>query len=512
MIPNIPLLKTPIKYSGISVSSYNPYNLILRINGRQQDDPTFENLIEYNATLIHEWTHWIQHNGTTFGAFLNALRYTQEQTTLTSLRELPPTIAKGLIEARSKTPIVYIDPKTGQFKQQKFSNRSDYLNLFGQIWFDIQWIQSFLNDSNIESTTGVPSPQIFGDSIGDIFLYYFSNVNRNHNEVFDVRKWYKFEDKIKIVRFSGVHLTSHLLMECAATISEIQLLQNNLTTALSSYVTNEHFSKRIKLLIDTRYGIPLKLFLQLLDLDLLDIGKVCSTLNLAIFVALNPPLPPFIISPPKHKNSWSWEDIYPPLRFIKAVEAVRKVGFVKLSPNHEETYEYLQKIIEVSKLPTIIEDSFSEHSTSRGINFSDDSLSYNPENISFDSYDYISWVQKEFSALRKHSFPFITNFANCLVGDFSSKYVELLIPGETVSFSKSPIIWQSDDKLGFCYNDGFCNSLLRQVCVGYSLFDLVVGKGEYDLNEFSPEVSSSEQYKKFLNRNINYAILEVRNT
>jgi hypothetical protein len=480
------------------------------MNGRKENDHSFDGLIQYNATLIHEWTHWIQHNGTTFGAFQSAMRFTQELTALGNLRGLPQKILEQLMVRRKTRPIIFIDQQKGFLTQQKFSSHSDELNTFGQIWFELQWVQKFFDDSNIASTTGVPTQNIFGDAIGDIFIHYFG-LGHSARELLEIREWYRFEDQIQIVRFSGIHLTSKLLMECGATLAEVQFLFNNLETALSNYITQGHFEARMKVLVESGYGIPLKMFLQILDISFTDVSKICATLNLIIFVALNPPLPPYSTNPPNGRKSWLWTEIYPPLRFIKAVEAVKKIGFAKPFFDHMQSAEYLNKIIEVSRLPTVIEDKFSPQTSYRNINFDDETTKYNSNKISFDSADYSSWTQKKFSSLRNHSLPFLANFANCLVGDFASKYAPIIIPQSGVYFTKTPFIWQSDEKLGFCYEADFCNSLIRQISIAYCLFDLVVGTGEYDLSEFSPQVSKSTQYKEFIEQNMYNTIANVRN-
>jgi hypothetical protein len=174
--------------------------MMLRMNGRRENDFSFNGLIEYNATLIHEWTHWIQHHGTTFGSFQSAMRYTQELTALVNLRELPRKFSEQLFVRRKTKPIIYIDPIKGFFEKQDFSNHAHELNIFGQIWFELQWVQSFFDDSNIVATTGAPTQNIFGDAIGDVFIHYFG-LGRSAKELSEIRQWFRFEDAVQIVRF-----------------------------------------------------------------------------------------------------------------------------------------------------------------------------------------------------------------------------------------------------------------------------------------------------------------------
>lgn len=510
MYPQLPILKIPIKYSG--ASSYNPHNFILKIEDKLGVEP-FDGIIEYNSTTIHEWTHWIQHHSTTVGTFLHALRYTQKNSTLSFLRDLPKKERENLLLNRDmkKSPIVLIDPNSYQLKRQNFSSNSDQINLFGEIWYELQWIYSFFSDSNISSSSGVPTGDIFGDSIGLLFYHYFSGKG-GETEYANYRKWYNFSDnKIKMLSLNGEHLTTDSLMECSASISEIQMLKNNIHTPLHFLISNKDFSRTINSLLGTRYGLPFKLFMRELDVDISEISNVLSTINLIIFIALNPPLPPYSFGPPKNSVSWAWDDIYPPIRFLRAIQSVKKIGLIKSFPNHFETEEYLQKIVHLSELPTILNNEFQETGAFRQFDFSDKSLVFDPNKVEFDSFDFTYWVQKKFSLLRNNKMPFLTNFSNCLVGDFATEFFDLTIISDDVFFSRAPFEWKNDNKLTFGVNRSFYNSLIRTVGLDYCLFDTVVGQGAYDLEAFPPEVNLSKEYRESMVRMVRHAIIEGSN-
>ncbi|MBL7818606.1 MAG: hypothetical protein JNL70_26640 [Saprospiraceae bacterium] len=540
MIPNHSILKTPLRRSGLYDSFYNPHNLILKINYTSNKNNPFDGLMDFNATLIHEWIHWIQHHSTSFGMLLHALRYTQEEMTLTSLRQLPPNYSKYLIENRNKGLGSIIKINNNKFEQQNFGAYSNFINLFGQMWFDIQWIYHFLNNPNTVKTLGLPTGQIIGDSFSYIYLYnVFGNKRLSQAELFKIRQWYSFSDdelnaskdlrifvknkvQKKATLFSRIFnfddpvnkLTSETLMECSATMSEIQFLCNNIDTPLNFLIKKEHFDSRIKLLMETSYGVPLKIFLNLTnqDINMFNVGSITTTLNTLIFIALNPPVPPLQYNPPKNKKTWSWFDIYPPIRFIRSVYALNNIKPLSAKAQNLETKEFINKICEISELPIINENSLKLNKKFQQIDFSDSSLNFDVNNPSFSSYDFIHWVQKEFQDMKEDSIHFLTNFSNCTVGDLSVDFLELLIPSDKISFAKVPMQWTKNDKIGFTSTKtAFYNILLRDLAFSNCLFDLVVGQKEFDLHTFTPQVNNSKPTHEWVKNSIYQSIVQTRN-
>jgi len=512
MIPSIPILELPKRRSGISSAFYDPNSLILKI----EKESDLENFIEYNSILIHEWTHWIQHNGTSFGAFLHAIKFAQYRTTLTWLRELPDRTIIELLNKRKigKSPIVSINKLTNQLEHQTYPSHTNNLQLFSQIWFDFQWIHSIFNDSRIAFKTQMPDGQIFGDTIGDVFLHFYYNAN-NHSqsEILESRKWYQFKNhEIGLVKIGEDHLTSTVLLECGATISEIQFLFNNLDSPIRQFIHTEHFDRRIKSLLNTNYGIPIRLFFSEYSMDYENLASICDTINVLIFIALNPPVPPFQIGPPDDGMSWQWQDIYPPIRYLRAMKSVKKVGLLSLHSNHEETKIYINRIIEETNLPIVLDTKLLTNTVFKNIDFNSNKIKFDSNNIQFDGYDYTYWVQKKFATLKLDSLHFLANFSNCLVGDFSKKHLDLLLFTDEISFSHIPFVWTKNDKIGFRGNVDFNNSLLRSVAMDYSFFDVAAGIGTYDLSAFSPQVGSSQGFAEFIDNQIYTQLVKIKNS
>ncbi|UFH54785.1 hypothetical protein [Spirosoma sp. KNUC1025] len=489
----------------------------MKVENSILDDRSPGSFIEYNSVLVHEYSHWLQHQGTTFGTFLSALKYTQESTALTFLREIPKPVMRRLWQRREKEaiPIVTIDSISQYFKPQSYLANTDDLNIFGQIWFDSQWVYSFMNDCN---TIANPSGQIFGDTISDVFLHsYFYNDRLSSSEITEMRQWYSFDDKeIRIIRFRNQFITSKLLMECQATLSELQLMIKYSFSFSKLYSFEKYFIRRLDSLSNTSYGLPLEIFHSLLHLNpasnfsLIEIDRICTTVNILINIALNPPLPLFNLGPPTNARSWQWQDIYPPLRFIRAIEAVKKIGMIEYMPTHAQTKEFINKIVFVSQIPTVIENDFKESKIFRKIDFSDKSLLMT-ENM-FDSHDYLYWVQKKLAKLRENSINFLTNFANCQFGETSTELLNIIFDNSPIQFIKPPFYWLSNDRMASEDNAKFHNGLLRRVALNYCLFDAIVGIGDFDLQEFPPEISMSENFKGYVKINMYNLIVDTYNT
>lgn len=493
MIPKLAILETPIRRSGYNASFYNPHTLILKTISSTTNNQ-IDDVLEFNATLIHEWSHWIQHQGTSYGAFLHALKFTQEETTLTNLKDLPNFFIEELIEKRSKNKGSIIKLENQQFVAQDFNKYSNDINLFGQIWFDTQWISQFLNNHNIGRSAGVPSGQIFGDTISDVYLYYCDKKMQSEREIFEIREWYKFEDEDINFTKKITDLTPHTLMECAATIAELQFFIENTATILSPFIKSSHFENRKKVLMETSYGIPFRLFCEFLntELSLNNLETLCSTLNILIYIALNPPVPPIQLEEPVNK-SWSWFDIYPSWRFIRAVQTIKKIGLVKSKPNHNETINYIDKVCELSELPIISKNKFSIIKNFRDIDFSDSSVIFNKDKFSFNSYDYTHWVQNEFGKLRENSIHFLTNFGLCTTGQYSKDFINILIQDKNkMSFTKPPLEWTATNNIGcISQNNNFASTLICDVVSRYCLLDFVVGEGKFDLSAFPNEIDNN---------------------
>ena len=340
MVPNFPILNRGVYRSGYTGSFYDPRTLITKIVAPKfnylDEDDLFLKTYEYSATLIHERVHWLQHHGTSFGCFLGALRLSQQSTTLRVLREENFDQIEILLERRNKDgrSILNLNPET---QYPTFTSNSEVINLFGQIWFDHQWVHNIFDNSQcVERKPGVVPGKVIGEVISDVviaFREYNSLLHSNDINIensLEVRQWFSIEDsEMVFVSMFGMRLTSKLIMESPALISELQILSAQINY-IGKSGKRKALESRIKTIVNGDYGIPIRCLLKVLNMDLNSLQRVLPTVNVICFIALNPPLPPYVINPPENCLSWSWQDIYPPIRFARLSHCVWKIVFGRL--------------------------------------------------------------------------------------------------------------------------------------------------------------------------------------
>ncbi|MFL5628071.1 MAG: hypothetical protein ACJ788_21030, partial [Ktedonobacteraceae bacterium] len=132
MIPDVPLLKREPYKSAYSGVEYDPFTLFIRypskalvkhiFTGRgsaslhMEIDSTTNNWwhellkIDSEAAAFHEEFHWLQYNGTSVGAFLSLLRYSQERTTINLLNDLGTDYLANFFKNRTSENSVPIVP------------------------------------------------------------------------------------------------------------------------------------------------------------------------------------------------------------------------------------------------------------------------------------------------------------------------------------------------------------------------------------------------------------------
>jgi hypothetical protein len=394
MIQNFSILDREVYRSGESF--YNPETLITRLSIPNfdgfKDDKLFINTFEYNATFVHERFHWLQYHGTSFGCFLGALSLSQRSTTLRMLRGESPVKIRALLNQRNKNErsILNLNHET---QYPDFVADSELISMFQQIWFDHQWVHKVFEDSRSAERLGRQLPgsvvgEIIGDSMLALWEYGFpSYIECNLKSSMEARKWFSPSDSnIYFVSMFGMRLTSKNIMEAAAVISELQLLSHRISI-LGKSDSREALENRFQTIIDSDYGIPIRCFMRTLNIDLNSLRENLQAISVICFIALNPPLPPYVMRPPENSSSWNWQDIYPPIRFARLVNCIHQFGLLKDSSSHEKIIDYINEICIFCSLPHTLNIPYPKRAIDEEgeINFS------NPEDINpdlFDSADY----------------------------------------------------------------------------------------------------------------------------
>lgn len=357
-------------------------------------------------------------------------------------------------------------------------------------------------DSRICETIGPPPGQVIGEVISDTMLGLCHNLNYscdNKNIIIgehaSTRNWYSVHDsELTFVKYSGERLTSKMLMEAAATISEIEAISSGIwQETINENSRYEQFEKRFKQVLEGEYGAPIRILISCLSANV-KIDHIFSTVNVLIYLALNPPLPPYVMAPPEGSESWHWRNLYPPLRFIQLCKSVTEIGFIRSCHDHAAIEAYMDDLLDDSGLVSTHRMDFPEytlHSSTPHFN------KWNTSKIEFHTaypqyMDYISWTQSQLAQFRKKELPFMVDFGGCLSGDLSKKYVKELFESRKVPYLSCPLRWTDSNKVGYCCDDTFGNWLIHSNIFYESLFDIAVGHGDIDLSYLPGDIRKSE--------------------
>lgn len=522
MIPDHPLLQRFSLKSGLSDSTYDPYLLMTKIAATETTrDTLFQDTYEYNASLLHEWTHWLQHHGTSYGIFLSALRFSQEMTTLRWFRAMPKPVAHRLLRRRNNehVPVLSLEPNS---QRPIFEDTdSDDVNLFRQIWYDHQWIHGALDNYAAFEAPGPPPGSVFGEIIGDVMLamcgeaHFSSDIAKQLSEdPREARCWYTFSGRTPYIAYEGRPFTSRMIMETAATVAEMELLPGTIWEQVLPHGASSQWQQRLRRLLETDYGVPIKALLTRISNSVDNIIDILPTINAICFAALNPPLPPLVMCPPKRAKAYSWEEIYPPLRFMKLASVVGHVGFLKRGMPPQLLALYLADLCDAAELTSTLEFSTLKREPGWGnIEFSNRETKFS-DNLLATCHDYTFWAQMRIASERTSLLSLLVCPGECLSGDLSKLYLHLLIPKQPlheIPYIFCPLHWTTNDKVGFSCRDDFGNWLLRSALMSNALFDAVVGAGNYDLSKAPPEVSDSDSFATAISNNIERNLLKVAN-
>lgn len=279
MIPNHRLLKRKRQNSGISESYYLPSHLISKVHSNFdiEGEELFANTLRYSLATIHEWGHWFQHAGTTVGLFLEFLRQSQSTLFMKWVKDQNKATRASIFSDRfsGNKPLIKLDSGGAPSALDLPSDHP--LNFVIQAWYDHQFLHEMFLDSTVADEFGMIGAAGFGDVMADVALYccddmgFSSQAYTAHGHKI-ARKWYFHgEDKFPLVAAAGSRVSTKSLMECAATLSEVNYLRGNLLLVADR--TNH--SKQVADAVDDKlmksyYGHPVIAFSHLAPNELFD--------------------------------------------------------------------------------------------------------------------------------------------------------------------------------------------------------------------------------------------------
>jgi len=516
MIPPIQLLSRESLRSGVFGAEYSPFRLLLSISEIPKRNPDndinfIKDSIKFDAQYSHESLHWLQHHGTTVGAFLSLIRYSQEGTTISWFRdELPSEKRVQILERRltGKKSIIEFS-EGGQLLNSSFNGGKKF-ELFRQIWHDHQLIHSMLEFSLYQDNISFPRGQVLGEVAADAILYFCNSCGLNYlgNEI--TRGFYNVDDdSVHFVQAMGQRLTTRSIMEGWATLNDLMALAGwiGYSKPISKDASNlwEEYIRSV--FSDGTYRLPLEIFLQVVRPNFKNIIQIIPTINAICYIALNPPLPPLVMQPPSKSESWSWKEIYPPLRFMQLVQAIPKFGLLPLQADHEILESFIYEICDYLDWKSPLEYDHPYPSSPRYMNFSDIEPQENlhfAEDPTLQYYDYILWVQSKMWEYSKQALPYFLNNSESRQGNLSKMYVEAHLGLDNFErWIRPPLILLPNDTLGYgMTSTRFGNWLLLSSCIHYLLFDIMIGEGDLNLSRYPVDFRESITVQNSINNSL----------
>lgn len=519
MIPDQPILRRAPKFSLFTDSRYDPFYLISKNANRIRDFPTSDTLsnLNFHLTDVHERTHWFQQVGTTYGAFLHALKSSQSQTFLRFLREEPRQKRAEIVRARMEKgePFINLKP-TSQYLHLEEQDENSDIGVLKQIWFDHQWMYASFDDSSSTDGLGHPPTEAGGHVMADVILHCcdtwgFMSPDYEVSGHPGARDWYFADDENfveMLLNLNGEkkHLTTVSLMECGASLNELQQFQHGLMQPLLGSEYDLEFQKFFQYFLNSSYSIPFKIFTSVTKKHAIDIHTAPLSLNLLIFFALNPPLPPRSLSKPK--RPYRWEEVYPPIRFMIGLKYIDRITKIEDPQSIEAMQLFIKELQEETGLPYSgdcplpdrkpgIDEAYHQAHQSEVSFVIDDDLVLDSQTNLLGMADNL---------------PLLANFSSCISGELSKQFVDRLIRvDEKFDFMSAPLEFSKNGKIAFRGTADFGNNIVRSVAISNSLYDFVCGSGALSLDMLPGEVANSSSMHRLVKNTIERLIVETDN-
>ncbi len=488
--------------SFIAGAQYDPFSLLLHID---DSDPN------YSLNNTHETIHWYQHHGTTIGAFLSAIRYSQNRTTLNLFRNLPKDRRQKLCKMRETGRAIIETDENGQLIHHEFQNTD--IGVFRQIWYDHQLIAALFDDPRSQESIGYPVEQIFGEICGDIILFTTDHIKLSYpgNDV--ARAWFRPSNSTPFqITVDGNSFGTRDIIESMAIANNYLSFDHDITARVNSKFGGATLEKVEELLTSKSSGIAMNLFLSIVRNRPENFSQLIPTFNTACDLALNPPIPPIVMRPPNHKDTWEWKDLYPPLRFVQICHAINELHCLGNEPDHDEIEMLIRDICShlIWECPLDYLHPYNQRLQDNRF-----TKEYQVEELEDKEYgylyDYVLWVQHKMWHARKNALPVFINRGMLSSGYLSRKYIDYVLSINEDERWRRPPIMMRGSQLGHNEKDSsFGTVLLLHSMVENALFDFMINTGDFDLLLYPSSVTIKPEFTQFIYKSVsNLLMVEI---
>lgn len=495
--------------------SYNLNSLFLRAPSSVVEE-TPKSAGTYLSLSLHERVHWMQHHGTTIGAFLSLLKAAQELATHAVFSGLSESECEQLLTVRrtTTTPLISVDRRS--FALLEPGTEIGAFNNFRMFWHSLWWTHAAFYACPENFAGSSPPRKLFANAVKAAIqmtgsLPYYSG--RSPGPIVLKRQ------EVSFVRFANEPIRTVDLLESAALVNECMFL---------GLVGLQADSQEAR--IDSSYGRALRLFASHVETEpdvVIRDSKLQATFLVLCDIALNPPVPPFVIA-----DTIEWEDWYPPLRFLRLVQTLPTLGTFGLNTN--DLHGYIADAVSLAEISNPLDYGKAFDSTaladfepiitqkdSADIVFRTPHSHRYPQltNEIFDGacglfrevgayHAYVAWVQHRFWERRRTDlqsvvFPAIS-WGSIIPHERGGLDTFMTDSERNPIWSTSPLIVTDESRFatGPLYSDEFVWWFALSSIGHYVLYDVVRDTGDPKLNALPAEFRSGTQLFQWLSENL----------
>ncbi|WP_157545205.1 hypothetical protein [Hamadaea tsunoensis] len=316
--------------------------------------------------------YWVRFHGSTIGVALSLMKYAAERVAYADLGQLTEGEKTILMRHRANGQPIFSAGAAAPIQSREFLGAR-------QAWLDLRVARGVLLDSQQADGFDWDVPEAVGSAFSAVSVW----ANRLFGERDGLEKTGLGDGStMGYVMLAGERVTTRLLWECAAAIDAYLGIEQGDPAHLQGSA-----------------GAPLRALAKALELSQDHLVPALVTTLALIDFAVNPPVPPFLTN--EEAKTLQWRDIYPPLRFARACNGVKKVGVLSRVPDDEELRIYLEHVRDAAGLPrTNGAGVFAGRSPHYDLAAPFVFGSVKPGSLDADYQAYIAWAQQRLWRLR----------------------------------------------------------------------------------------------------------------
>jgi hypothetical protein len=432
----------------------------------------------YQMIAAHESGHWARFHGSTIGVALALMKYASERIVYDFMSDLDLAEKRALVNARrAGEPILSL--------LEPHSARSDDFLLSRQLWVDLSFGSRVLLDSVRTEQAKWNACRAVGSAFTDA-LWWGHPLFSSDAESLESPVLVELADRdhIGVVTVGGERITTRLLFECAGAIDQLLAWGIDLVKENGAPVSPllEPFAMTA---LASSYGAPLRAYNRITQASTNQIRESLPTVILLCDLALNPPVPPFL-----HLDESAilkWEDIYPPIRFVRGCRAAAEMGPLSQLPDDDALLSYSKEVCLAAGIKNPYELD--------GVFFGKPLADIEKKNFTFpgkrvgelsgDYITFLSWAQRKLWGLRQKA-PTLITFYGAKHVTQSRRAVRYAVGGEGAGWFEPPFHWTDKQTFGSTIGSKVATQYAASVALYLALHDAISGTKDFRTDYFPP--------------------------